>query len=85
MRRPGGPKKFYTYQEVDKSLNRTAQDFMANANHPVFSGTGFADIDAHLNRIALSTPSPTVKEVMEARGNVPFSQEEFKNRLKGNE
>lgn len=81
MRRPGGPKKGFTLQEIDKHLNDTAQSFMS-ANHPVFSGTGFADIDAHLNRVALSTPSPTIGEVMKARGGVPFSQEEFKNRLK---
>jgi len=85
MRRPGGPKRGYTLQEIDKHLNDTAANFMAQPNHPVFSGTGVQDIDKHLNRIALSTPSPTVKEVMEARGGVPFSQEEFKNRLKGNE
>ena len=82
MKRPERPKRGYSLQEIDKSLNAIYAQHQA-PNHPVFSNRVHPDageMSTRLNAIA-SSEKPTVRDVLQARGGVPMSQAEFKKRL----
>lgn len=84
MKRPSWGKRGYSLQEIDKSLNAIYAAHEKAPNHPVFSNRvhpDAAEMSTRLNAVAKSE-KPTVRDVLQARGGVPMSQDEFKKRLK---
>jgi hypothetical protein len=82
MKRPNSPKRGYSLQEIDKSLNAIYAQHKA-PNHPVFSNRVHPDTAEMSNRLNAVEKSakPTQGEVLKNRGGVPMSQAEFKKRL----